>query len=154
MCVTQFEELYPALQAGAVDVILSDLWYWGGILPTLQLERICSTVGLDTGVHSGTELAIGWAAMVHTAAAMPTVRLSADYMNMHLVDDICVGPRLMPVDGEVTPPEAPGLGVTVDEAKLAKYAALAQSGEADDRFLNPAVADMARPGWVPKMPAW
>lgn len=154
MCVTQFEELYPAHSMGAVDVILSDIWYWGGILPTLQLERVCSTIGLDIGVHSGTELALGWAAMVHVAAAMPTLRLSSDYMNMHLLDDICVGPRLMPKDGEVAPPEAPGLGVTIDEQKLAKYQALAASGEADDRFLNPAVADTARPGWVPKMPAW
>jgi glucarate dehydratase len=154
MCVTKFDDLYPAFRLGAVDVILSDLWYWGGILPSLQLERVCSTLGLDIGVHSGTELAIGWAAMIHTAAAMPSVRLSADFMNFHLVDDISVGPRLMPEGGEIAPPEAPGLGITVDEAKLEKYASLAASGDADDRFLNPAIADMARPGWYPKMPAW
>lgn len=154
MCVTQFEELAPAWKMGAVDVVLSDLWYWGGIKPSLQLERICSTFGLDIGVHSGTELALGWAAMVHTAAAMPSIRLSADYMNMHLVDDICVGPRLMPEDGVVRPPEAPGLGVAIDDAKLDRYARLAASGDADDRFLNPTAADSARPGWVPVMPAW
>lgn len=154
MCVTQFEELLPAYQLGAVDVILSDLWYWGGILPSLHLARICSTIGLDIGVHSGTELAIGWAAMIHTAAAMPSLVLSADFMNMHLLDDISVEPRLMPRDGVVAPPEAPGLGITVDEAKLDTYARLAASGEADDRFLNPAQADSARPGWVPLMPAW
>ena len=154
MCVTEFDELYPAFRIGAVDVILSDLWYWGGILPTLQLARICSTLGLDIGVHSGTELAIGWAAMVHTAAAMPTLRLSCDYMNMHLVDDIVTGPRLMPENGMIAPPEEPGIGVAVDEEKLETYRKLAESGEVEDRFLNPTLADLARPGWYPKAPAW
>lgn len=154
MCVTEFDELYPAFRLGAVDVILSDIWYWGGILPTLQLGRICSTLGLDIGIHSGTELAIGWAAMVHAAAATPTVRLSSDYMNMHLVEDIATGPRLMPENGAVAPPEAPGIGVIVDEDKLESYRKLAESGEAEDRFLNPTLADLARPGWYPKMPAW
>ncbi|HZY68275.1 MAG TPA: enolase C-terminal domain-like protein [Devosia sp.] len=104
-------------------------------------------------MHSGTELAIGWAAMIHAAAAMPNLRLSADYMNMHLIDDIGIEPRIMPRNGVVSPPEAPGLGVTVDDEKLDRYARLAESGASDDRFLNPAIADMARPGWYPQMPA-
>jgi glucarate dehydratase len=154
MCVTQFDELYPAFKMGAIDIVLSDIWYWGGMRPSIVLDRVCSTLGLDVGVHSGTELAVGWAAMVHTAAAMPALKLSIDYMNMHLVEDIGAGERLMPVGGEVAPPEAPGLGVAVDEAKLDRYAKLAASGTADDRFLNPSAADSARPGWFPDMPGW
>ena len=61
---------------------------------------------------------------------------------------------LRTVGGEVAPPEAPGLGVVVDEAKLDRYAKLAASGTADDRFLNPSAADSARPGWFPDMPGW
>jgi glucarate dehydratase len=155
MCVTQFEELYPAFNMGAVDIVLSDIWYWGGVKACLALERVCGTVGLDVGMHSGTELAIGWAAMIHCAAAMPNLKLSADYMNMHLVDDIGVEPRIMPRDGVVSPPEGPGLGVTIDDEKLDRYAKLASSGAAEDRFMNPSIADMARPGWYPQMPtAW
>lgn len=154
MCVTQFEELYPAYQLGAVDVILSDIWYWGGIKASMQLERLCGTVGLDIGVHSSSELAVGWAAMVHMAAAMPGIRLSADFMNMHLTDDIAVGPRLMPKDGLVTPPDGPGLGVVLDEEKMKKYSAAAADTSSEDRFLNPTLADSERPGWYPQMPAW
>lgn len=154
MCVTQFDELYPAFRLGAVDVVLSDIWYWGGILPSLKLAQTCAVLGLDIGIHSGTELAIGWAAMLHMAAAMPNLRLSADYMNMHLVDDICSGPRLVPENGRLAPPEAPGIGVAVDEEKLAKYAAIAASGDSEDRFLDPSLADSSRPGWYPEMPAW
>jgi glucarate dehydratase len=154
MCVTTFDELLPAFQTGSVDIILSDLWYWGGIRPCMELERICSTMGLGIGMHSGTELSIGWAAMLQTSSAMSTLRLGIDYMNMHLIDDLAIEGRFMPVDGVVRPPDAPGLGITIDADKLDLYSKIAKSGDADDRFLNPTIADQARPGWYPEMPAW
>jgi glucarate dehydratase len=154
MCVTSFEEFYPATQLGAVDVVLADLWYWGGLRSTLMTDRLCSAAGLDLGMHSGGELGIGWAAMIHTASAMPHLRLAIDNMNLHLADDILVGGKLGPKDGEIAPPEGPGLGIQIDEEKIRQYQALAASGKAVDRFLNPGLADTARPGWVPQMPTW
>ncbi len=154
MCVTCFDEFHQAVQIGAVDVVLADLWYWGGLRNNMALDVLCSANGLDLGMHSGGELGIGWAAMIHTASAMPHLRLAIDDMNLHLVDDIIVGGKIVPVDGEVAPPEGPGLGIVVDEEKLAEYVNLAKSGAAVDRLLNPGVADSARPGWYPKMPSW
>ncbi|WP_108660226.1 mandelate racemase/muconate lactonizing enzyme family protein [Acuticoccus kandeliae] len=154
MCVTQFEEFNPAIAIGAVDVVLADLWYWGGMRAVMALDRMCAANGIDLGMHSGAELGIGWAAMVQTAYAMPNLRLAIDCMNLHLVDDIIVGGKIEPKDGIVAPLEAPGLGIEIDEDKLEKYRALASSGAAADRFLNPAIADSARPGWHPRMPAW
>ena len=154
MCVTQFEEFYPAVAMGAVDVVLADLWYWGGIRATMAVDRMCAAAGLDLGMHSGAELGIGWAAMLQTAAAMPHLRLAADCMNLHLVDDIIVGGKIEPRDGVVSAPEAPGLGIEVDEAKVEKYRALASSGAATDRLINPLLADTARPGWYPQLPTW
>lgn len=154
MCVTSFDEFRPAIDAGAVDVILSDLWYWGGIRATIAVDRLCAATGIDVGMHSSCELGIGWAAMLHTACAMPHLKLAIDNMNLHLTDDIIVGGKLEPRGGEIAPPDGPGLGIEVDEVKLEKYAAVASSGSAIDRLLNPAMADSARPGWFPKMPAW
>lgn len=154
MCVTKFEEFGPGLAAGAVDIVLSDLWYWGGMRPTIELDRLCATTGLDVGIHSSTELGIGWAAMIHAGVAMPHCYLAADAMYLHLTDDIIKGPMLLPVDGRIAPPEGPGLGIEIDEEKLKKYSALAQSGAAVDRFLDPSLADSERPGWFPSMPAW
>ncbi|MBX3578533.1 MAG: hypothetical protein KF723_15110 [Rhizobiaceae bacterium] len=154
MCVTTFEEFGPGLTAGAVDIVLSDIWYWGGMRPTIELDRLCYATGLDVGIHSGTELGIGWAAMIHAGVAMPHCTLAADAMYTHLTDDVIVGDMLLPVDGEIAPPEGVGLGIEVDEAKLKKYSSLATAGTAVDRFLNPALADSARPGWYPSMPAW
>ena len=154
MCVTRFEEFGPGLTAGAVDVVLSDLWYWGGMRPTIELDRLCATTGLDIGIHSSTELGIGWAAMIHAGVAMPHCTMAADAMYTHLPDDIIVGDMRLPKNGRIAPPEGVGLGIEIDEAKLAKYSALASSGAAVDRFLNPTLADSARPGWYPSMPAW
>ncbi len=154
MCVTQFEDFRPATHLGAVDVILSDLWYWGGVRATLALDRMCHANGIDLGMHSSAELGIGWAAMIHVASAMPHMKLAIDCMNLHLADDIIVGGKIVPRDGMVTPPDGPGLGVEIDEAKLATYNALAASGSATDRFLNPGLADSARPGWHPHSPSW
>jgi glucarate dehydratase len=154
MCVTQFEEFYPAVALGAIDIVLADLWYWGGIRATMAVDRMCAAAGIDLGMHSSAELGIGWAAMIHTAAAMPNLKLAIDCMNLHLTDDIIVGGKIEPKDGMVAPPDGPGLGVEVDEEKLARYAALATSGTASDRFLDPTLADSARPGWHPRMPSW
>lgn len=154
MCVTQFEEFYPAVAIGAIDIVLSDLWYWGGVRATIAVDRMCAAAGIDLGMHSSAELGIGWAAMIHVASAMPNLKLAIDCMNLHLVDDILVGGKIEPRHGVVRVPDGPGLGVEIDEDKLAGYAELARSGAGSDRFLNPAIADQARPGWHPSMPAW
>jgi glucarate dehydratase len=134
--------------------VLADLWYWGGMRNVIALDRVGQVTGADIGMHSGGELGIGWAAMTHAAAAMPNLKLAVDNMNLHLVDDIIVGGKRVPKDGVIAPPDGPGLGVEIDEAKLDKYHKLATSGAATDRFLNPKLADSARPDWYPKSPAW
>jgi glucarate dehydratase len=154
MYVTQFEEFHPAQALGAVDVVLSDIWYWGGARATMAVDRMCHASGIDLGMHSSAELGIGWAAMIHVASAMPHLKLAADCMNHHLVDDILVGGKIETKNGVVVPPDGPGLGVTIDEAKLKKYSDLAKSGAANDRFLDPARADSARPDWYPHSPSW
>jgi len=154
MCVTQFDDLAPAVAMGAADVVLSDPWYWGGIRPTIALDHACAALGVDIGMHSGSELGIGWAANVQTATAMPHLKLAVDCMHAQLADDIVVGPSLKVVGGEIAAPEAPGLGIEIDEEKLKKYASVSATGQLADRLLDPTIADSARPGWSPQMPAW
>ncbi len=154
MCITQFEDLYPAVQAGAVDIILAGLGYWGGMRASLALDRTCGALGLDVGMFAHAELGVAWAAMVHLAAAMPNLKLAIDDMNQHLRDDVLVGTPLAVTDGHVAVPQGPGLGIKIDETKLSQFCALAQSGVLDDRLIDPTKADSARPGWFPEMPAW
>jgi glucarate dehydratase len=154
MCVTQFEEFYPAVVAKAIDVVLTDVWYWGGPRNTIVVDKMCAAAGIGVSAHSSAELGVGNAAIIHTAAAMPNLGSAIDCMNLHLTDDIIVGGKILPKNGVVQPPDGPGLGVEIDEAKVEKYRAIAASGASNDRFMNPSLADSGRPGWYPQMPAW
>jgi glucarate dehydratase len=63
------------------------------------------------------------------------------------MDDIIVGGKLQYEQGAIAVPDSPGLGVTLDRDKVAKYA------EAYKR-LGPYAYDQdpLRPGWTPTIP--
>lgn len=154
MCVTHFAEVPRAVAVRAVDIILCDLWYWGGLRASGHLATICDTFGLGLGVHSGggsSELGIGMAAMLHLASTFPTLVHAADAMYHHQSDDVIAGGLLPIEDGSMAVPTGPGLGVKIDPEKLAQYA---------ERYVETASArasrppDPARPGWSPRYPAW
>ena len=157
MCVIRFEDLSGALALNSVDVVLSEPWYWGGPQATRTLAEFCGVHGLGMGMHSGIELGIGMAAMLHTAVTIPNLTLAMDAHYHHLVDDVIVGDRLVPTNGRLAPPEGAGWGVELDEDRVAEYRAVHDSG----RFSNLYVtgdsglgADRFRPDWAPVMPAW
>jgi muconate cycloisomerase len=63
---------------------------------------------------------IGSAAGAHLALALPLLDWDCNITSPHLADDIVKAPITV-VDGHIVTPEGPGLGVTVDEEKLARY---------------------------------
>jgi glucarate dehydratase len=73
-------------------------------------------------LHSGPELGVGQAARLHVAAAAPDLRHAIDGHYHHYVDDVLIGGKLPYVDGAMRVPEGPGLGVELDEARLARWA--------------------------------
>ncbi len=122
MCVVAFEDFAPAMRLGAVDVIHGDVYKWGGIKATKDLAAHCETFGLGMNLHSGGELGIATAAHLAVVASTPVLNRAIDSM-YYLHDDDIIDP--IPLhDGRLTVPDGPGLGVRVDEDKLAHYAAL------------------------------
>jgi len=156
MCVTSFAELGPAVGIGAIDVILTDPWYWGGPTQVRALDTVARTMGIGLSMHSGIELGIGMAAMTHTGVTMPGLTAAVDAHYHHLLDDIIVGPMLLPVDGRLAPPDGPGWGVELDEDKVAKYAQIHAQGVYRNVYVegNENGPDPHRPGWHPIIPAW
>ena len=158
MCVMGFPELGPAARAGAIDVVLNDPWYFGGVTQARALATVCWVLGLGMGMHSGTEFGIGLAIMAHTAVTMPTLTYAVDSHYHHLTDDVIVGPRLLPAgDGQISPPEGPGWGVEIDRDKLGRYAELSRTGGEKNAYWGKVRAtgpDPDRPGWFPKIPGW
>ena len=154
MCVTHFAELPRAVALRAVDIVLCDLWYWGGLRSSEHLAAICDTFGLGLGIHSGggsSELGIGMAAMLHLASTFPALVHAADAMYHHQTDDVIKG-GLLPIEGgSMAVPPGPGLGVEIDPDRLERYAERYRETASVRASRSP---DPTRPQWLPSYPAW
>jgi glucarate dehydratase len=145
--VIDFEQLAANVLNPAVDTILLDTTFWGGIRQCVKAAGVCETFQLGIGVHSSGELGIQLATMLHLAAVLPSLTYAPDAHYHQLVDDVIVGGKLEYRDGAIAVPDAPGLGVKLDRERVARYAELYQElgGYAYDR-------DPGRPDWYPRVP--
>jgi glucarate dehydratase len=145
--VVNFEQLAANVLDTAVDVILLDTTFWGGIRPCIKAAGICETFQLGVAVHSSGELGIQLASMLHLGAVIPNLSFAADAHYHHLTDDLIEG-GLMPYEnGSIAVPNGPGLGVKLNRDKLAEYSELYKKvgNYAYDQ-------DPGRPGWAPVLP--
>ncbi len=145
--VVNFEQLAANVLNPAVDVILLDTTFWGGIRACVKAAGVCETFQLGVAVHSSGELGIQLATMLHLGAVVPNLSFAADAHYHHLRDDIIAGGKLPYADGAITVPDGPGLGVELDRDKLAEYAALYR-----ELGNYPYDRDPARPDWYPLLP--
>jgi glucarate dehydratase len=122
--VIDFEQLATNVKDPAVDVILLDTTFWGGIRPCVKAAGVCETFQLGVAVHSSGELGIQLATMLHLGAVVPNLTFSADAHYHHLKDDVIEGGKLKYRDGSIKVPNTPGLGVRLDREKLEQYAQL------------------------------
>ena len=145
--VINFEQLAENVRNRAVDVILLDTTFWGGIRPCIKAAGVCETFGLGVAVHSSGELGIQLATMLHMGAVVPNLGYAADAHYHHLVDDVIEGGKLKYAGGAIPVPSGPGLGVKLDREKLREYHELFRElgGYPYDR-------DPGRPGWYPLIP--
>jgi glucarate dehydratase len=122
MCVVAFDELPAAVARDAVQVVLSDHHYWGGLRRSTLLAGICDTFGLGLSMHSNSHLGISLAAMVHLAAATPNLTYACDthWPWKDPDQDVVVPGALEFRDGSVAVPTGPGLGVDLDRDRLAR----------------------------------
>ena len=145
--VVNFEQLAANALDTAVDVILLDTTFWGGIRPCVKAAGVCETFQLGVAVHSSGELGIQLATMLHLGAVVPNLSFAADAHYHHLNDDIIEGGKLEYEGGSIAVPTTPGLGVRLDRDKLAEYSELYKRLGS-----YPYDQDPLRPGWTPTIP--
>ncbi len=137
MAVVTFEQLPLSVRSKAIDVILGDIHFWGGVTPVLQLAKICESFNIGMSMHSDRELGISTAAVVHLASAETMISHSIDTHLLEQADDIITTPFEF-ANGSLRVPSGPGLGVEIDQDKLRHYADYHQKvGEASE-FQDPA----------------
>lgn len=155
MCVTTLAELPEAFARDAVQIVLSDHHYWGGLHRTRELAATCRAFGVGLSMHSNTHLGVSLAAMTHVAATVPDLGHACDSHYPWQTEDILTTRHTFE-DGHLTVSDAPGLGVELDRDRLA---ALHRRWLDDDGTLrsrdDAAAMRQADPGWVaPAVPRW
>jgi glucarate dehydratase len=148
MCVINFDQVPLGVRTRCVDIILSDVHYWGGLANNKKLAGVCETFQIGLGMHSDRELGVSTAAQIHLAAALPSMTYAPDSHYHHQLDDVITQP-FQYHNGGFDVPNGPGLGVELDPDKIAKYHRYhEENGEAGE-FMDP-----FRPNWAPTLPLW
>jgi len=151
MVTIAFGHIPETIRLNAVQVILSDHHYWGGLRATQHLAQIGRVFGLGISMHSNSHLGISLAAMTHLGAAIPNLTYAGDTHYPWQEDEVIEGGKLHIENGTVAVPKGPGLGVTLDREALARL---------HDNYLRCGLrkrddaAEMRkyRPGWSGKRP--
>jgi glucarate dehydratase len=153
MCVVAFDHLPPAIRQDAVQVILSDHHYWGGLRRSKLLAGICETFGLGLSMHSNSHLGISLAAMVQLAAAVPNLTYACDTHWPWKTEDVVAGQPFSFSGGALAVPDRPGLGVELDRDALGRlheqYLACGLRNRDDTGYMQ-----RVAPGYQRLQPRW
>lgn len=120
MVITNWAELKRSIELNAVQILLSDHHFWGGLRATQALAQTCQTFGLGLSMHSNSHLGISLMAMTHLAASVQHLSYACDTHYPWQSDEVLVGGKVPIVGGCVHLTKQPGLGVELDQDKLAE----------------------------------
>ena len=111
------------IRMGAADIINLKLAKSGGICNSLRIAHLAEAAGLECNIGSKHPLGIGSAALLHFSAAVPAVGEFVGYGSAleRFVGDV-INEEISIDDGKAVLPAGPGLGVTLDEPALRRFA--------------------------------
>jgi len=113
-------EFYDLLAARAVDIIQPDICHCGGILEAKKIAAMAEAVSVGVAPHNPLGPIAG-AAALHFAVSTPNHVIQEEMVGaVPWYFDVVQGPIRM-VDGFWQVPDAPGLGITVNEAECLKH---------------------------------
>jgi glucarate dehydratase len=156
VAVTSFADIPRSVELDAVQIILCDHHYWGGMRQVQNLARLAKTFGIGLSMHSNTHLGVSLMGMAHVAAATPHLTYACDthYPWQSAKDEVVLGGRVPIVNGCVSIPERPGLGVELDYDQLARgrerYAKCPYRKRDDEAEMRKNVD----PNWKRILPRW
>lgn len=122
VAVTSFGDIPRSIELDAVQIILCDHHYWGGMRQVRHLANLCKVFGMGLSMHSNSHLGVSLMGMAHVAAATPHLTYACDthYPWQSEQDEVVKGGRVPIVNGCVKISNRPGLGVELDYGQLAR----------------------------------
>lgn len=120
MIATDWRQLGHSLELQSVDIPLADPHFWT-MQGSVRVSQLCHEFGLTWGSHSNNHFDISLAMMTHCGAAAPGQinALDTHWIWQEGIERLTKEP-LQIVDGKITVPDKPGLGVEIDREQILK----------------------------------
>ncbi len=103
------------VERGAMDVLQPDIYWCGGLSETIKICSLASAFDLPVIPHGHSSHATA-----HLIASQPpTVTPIQEFLiKWNAIHQFFLEEPLNPVNGTITVPDAPGMGIAIDEAKV------------------------------------
>lgn len=125
-----------AVRTGAIDIVSIYTTKPGGLYRAMEVAAVARAADIVCNVNGSVETGVGNLANVQLAAAAAPVELSCvvpvstpaeaqrpgQIAGIYYTDDLIASPMRFE-DGGIVVPEAPGMGIDIDEDKVARYRA-------------------------------
>lgn len=118
--LTRRQSFIPFLTQGAFDIVQPDVTKVGGLSEQRRIAWLAQDFGVRYVGH-GWNTALGIAADLQLATALPNVDLVEYIAGSAYVDNIMATPFKLDSDGMLAIPDTPGLGVALDPDRVARY---------------------------------
>ncbi len=118
--LTRRQAFLPWLARGALDIVQPDVTKVGGISEQRRIAWMAHDFGIQYIGH-GWNTALGLAADLQLASAIPDSDLVEYIGGSPYVDGILEQPFTLDAQGFLDIPDTPGLGVSLDREKVARY---------------------------------
>ena len=109
------------LERRGADILNPDVCNTGGILELTQIAAMAEPYYVGISPHGWNSTSVAAAAAVHASAVMPNFLVYEYALSVEPVSRDISAKYLQAEGGYIELPTEPGLGVELDEAKLAKY---------------------------------
>ncbi|MBF6256547.1 glucarate dehydratase [Nocardia farcinica] len=118
MIATDWRELGHTVRTGAVDIPLADPHFWT-MAGSVRVAQLCDAWGLTWGSHSNNHFDVSLAMFTHVAAAAPGEITAIDTHWIWQDGQRITRDPFRIVEGRIAVPRRPGLGVELDEERVA-----------------------------------
>src|SRR4029079_2432513 len=119
--LTRRQSFQPLIDRRAVDIIQPDLTKCGGLSEGRKLGCAAYDHGFLLVPHGG-NTAVGVAADLALAAALPVARWVEYQTGVPYIEDISEQPFALDAEGLLRIPTGPGLGITLNREAIARFA--------------------------------
>lgn len=111
-------DFLPAFRQRVADIVNPDVSNCGGILELLLIAAQAETEMVAVSPHNYNSTLLSLSATVHASACMPNFTITEYFLPFEQFSQSVAHNALKPVNGYITLPDTPGLGLDINESVL------------------------------------